>query len=293
MIERSDAVVIDNNHIYTHLETGSTLRSVSSVYREFIEPFDREGISWMMARKQLRQEISPDWTKGDPEPTDEAIEERKQLILAEWDKKRDNAGEHGTDTHSVAEDIQNGKEVDPKYRDLVDQFHSHYGHYHKCIPEMILHSLKWGVAGTADNPMARQRSDKSVIDIDDWKTNVEKGIVFDSTKFNDETKKLKHYNRFMLHPVDHLEDCNYIHYAIQLSIYGVLLLDMFPAHKIGRLTLTFIKVINDSAPVIKYELTTIPVPFLKLEAEAILDAYNTKYPFEKPKKKVVFDPDDF
>ncbi len=294
MIERVNDVVIDHiTHTYTHVETGSILRSVSSVYGEFIEPFDKENISWMMARKQLRNELVSGWVKGDIEPDENAIQERKQIILKQWDDKRDNAANYGTEIHFIAEDIQNGKEIDLKYHNLERLFKAEYGHYHKLLPEYLVHSMEYGVGGLIDNPMVRQRSSKSIIDIDDFKTNIAKGIVFDSTKLQ-ANGKLKHYNRFMLGPLSHLEDCNYNHYAMQQSIYGFLLEKMFPEHKIGKITLTFIKILDEDAPILEYELTRIPIPYLKLEAEAVLKAYNKKYPFEKTKiVKVNDDPDDF
>ena len=96
----------------------------------------------------------------------------------------------------------------------------------------------------------------------------------------------------MLDPVSHLEDCNQINYVIQLSIYAVLLLSMFPKHKIGKLTITFIKEKVLNSPKFGFEIKRIPVPFMKYEAIAILDAYNKKYPFEQ-QKEINLDPDDF
>ena len=297
MIERSKQVVIDSlTHTYTHLETGLNLRSVSKVYGEFIEPFDSERISWMVARKGLRLELDPMWSKGGPEPSEAAILERQSIILGEWDDKARNASEYGTEIHSICENIMNDVQVDDKHHQLKMLLNAEYAHYHKKFPELIVHSLKWGVAGTVDNPLIRQRSDKSVIDIDDFKTNIEKGIVFDSIKLL-ENHKLKHYNRFMLDPVEHLESCNYNHYAIQLSMYAVLIQDMFPTHKIGRLTLTFIKRSDNDNSRFTYEIERIPIPYLKHEAIAILNAYNKKYPFKRKVKvkkiEEAFDPDDF
>ena len=288
MIARTKDIVFEPiKHTYTHVETGLLLRSVSRVYREFIEPFDAEKISWFVAQKELRLEISPTWQKGDPQPSDQAILERQKIVKAQWEKKRDDAGGYGTTIHDICEKIMLGQEVDPVYGKLVVALNGLFGHYHKTFPEFIAYSMKWGVAGTPDLPLVRQRSDKSIIDIDDFKTNIEKGIVFDSTSLDKKSGKLKHYNRFMLDPVSHLEDCNYNNYALAESIYGVLLEDMFPTHKIGRISLTFVEEhilpgLND------YTITTIPMPYLKLEAIAILNAFNKKYPFKSEKKiKVV------
>lgn len=284
MIVRNNDIVFEPiKHTYTHVDTGLFLRSVSKVYREFIPEFEAEKISWFVAQKELRLEISPTWQKGDLQPSDKAILERQKVVLANWDKKRDNASGHGTNIHDICEMIMLGKDVDPVYGKLRIALEGLYGHYHKTFPEFIAYSMKWGVCGTPDLPLVRQRSDKSIIDIDDFKTNVEKGIVFDSTKLDKSSGKLKHYNRFMLDPVSHLEDCNYNHYALAESIYGVLLEDMFPTHKIGRISLTFIEE-HINPHLNEYTITTIPIPYLKLEAIAVLDSFNKKYPFKSAKK---------
>jgi hypothetical protein len=298
MISRTKEIVFEDvGHIYTHVETGSILRSVSAVYREFITPFDAQKISWFVAQKQLRLEISSTWQKGDPQPNDEAITARQVIILAEWDAKRDNAGSYGTAIHKVCEDIMNDTDVDKKYDNLKFQLQAEFGHYHKKLPEFIVYSLKYGVGGQIDNPLVRQRSDKSVIDIDDFKTNVEKGIVFDSTGEDKQTGKIKHYNQFMLSPIDYLEDCNYTHYCMQQSIYAYLVQLMFPTHKIGRITLTFIEEIETDDK-FTYKLTRIPIPYLKMEAHAVLEAYNKKHPFKLSEKnseipETEYDEDDY
>ena len=296
MIERTEEVSFqEKGHIYRIKETGQILRSVSSVYREFIPEFDSQNISWMVARKQLRNELVDGWTKGDPEPSEKAIKERQEVILKEWDEKRDNSSDYGNLIHSIAEDIANGKEVDKKYKDLETKLKIEFGAYYKTLPEFLVYSKKYGVGGLIDDPQVRQRSSKSVIDIDDFKTNFEKGIQFDTIKIDD-SGKLKHYNRFMLGPLSHLEDCNYNHYAMQQSIYAYLLEEMFPSHKIGKLSLTFIEVEDLEAEVWIFKLTKIPIPYMRYEAIECLEAFNRRHPFEnyiEKKEEQEYDIDDF
>ena len=44
----------------------------------------------------------------------------------------------------------------------------------------------------------------------------------------------------MLHPIDHLDDCNYMHYALQLSIYMYIINKHNPNLKPGKIVLEHI-----------------------------------------------------
>lgn len=81
---------------------GYDLPSVSKMLSSFEEEFDAPGISFYMARSEMRKAIG--WkTKGDTEPNDADIAIRQAEILAEWDAKRDEAAEHGNRIHNMFE----------------------------------------------------------------------------------------------------------------------------------------------------------------------------------------------
>ena len=92
-------------------------------------------------------------------------------------------------------------------------------------PEHIIFHEKIGVCGQSDLVFVAD----GYVDVSDYKTNKE--MVFNSYKPTFGTPKM------MLAPVDNLEDCNFYHYALQLSIYLKLILMKNPALKPGKLSL--------------------------------------------------------
>jgi hypothetical protein len=92
-------------------------------------------------------------------------------------------------------------------------------------PEHFVYLKSAGVCGQSD----RVEVIKDTIDIIDYKTNKEIKL----TSFvNWEGKSVK-----MSGPCSHLDDCNFNHYALQLSIYMYIILKHNPRYKPGKLML--------------------------------------------------------
>ncbi len=92
-------------------------------------------------------------------------------------------------------------------------------------PEHFVYLKSAGVCGQSD----RVEVIKDTVDIIDYKTNKEIKL----TSFvNWEGKSVK-----MSGPCSHLDDCNFNHYALQLSIYMYIILKHNPRHKPGKLML--------------------------------------------------------
>lgn len=75
--------------------------------------------------------------------------------------------------------------------------------------EQIVFNYECGIAGTIDL-LCQDKTDKNLYWILDWKTN----------------EKIEFHNRWGTHglrPIEHLEDCSGVHYALQLSLYEFLL----------------------------------------------------------------------
>jgi len=66
----------------------------------------------------------------------------------------------------------------------------------------------------------------------------------------------------MLPPFDHLEDCNYIHYSLQLSMYAFMS-QLTWGCRIGKLAILYID--ND------LKLNIYPIPYMRLEAKLLLE----------------------
>lgn len=248
IFNNDDTVIFNSDkHLYTKRITGEKLGSTTRVIQKVIPPFDRHGISLRMAKYKASIEgIS--------------VLQAQAAILAEWDGKLISATKRGNWIHDNLEEYQLTGEYDEKLSSAVEQLQPIFRNGYRYYTEARVYSLKYMIAGMSDLVVQRQKSRNSIFDFYDYKTNESKGIEFDS--INRKKNPIKHYNKFLLPPLDHLEDCNYNHYALQLSIYA-LMATLAWNLKIGKLAILYID--ND------LNLHQYPVPFMKREAIALLE----------------------
>jgi len=92
-------------------------------------------------------------------------------------------------------------------------------------PEHFVYLKSAGICGQSD----RVEVIKDTVHVIDYKTNKE----IKKEAFRD----WQGISKKMLSPLDHLEDCNFNHYALQLSTYMYMILKHNPQYKAGKLTL--------------------------------------------------------
>jgi len=209
MSKQTIVTLNEETHVYTD-NHGKTYISVSQLLGQFQKKFDREGISKMSAKKAG---VSQD------------------EILAQWDRKRDDAIDHGNRLHNALELYQKTTQILPENEDLVATIKSicnDYSSYYRAFPEEIIFSEEDLVAGKTDNRFQLTSSAKSIIDFGDYKTNLSNGIQY--------TNK---YGQYMTGPLSHLQDCNFNKYAIQISMYAHLYQKKYECN-IGSLHILFI-----------------------------------------------------
>lgn len=169
-------------HTYKDKE-GNILISCSQLLSKYKEPFDPDGS--ITAKYALKNGLT--------------VEE----VKAKWKQENIQSCDYGTSVHNELEYfIHTGEIRDSPYEHFVVQF-SKLSYGGKVFSERMLYSLEHMIAGTAD----LIEKGGNLVNIDDFKTN----------------KKLEKYSpwgKCMLHEVSHLEDCNFNHYQLQLSIYG-------------------------------------------------------------------------
>ena len=225
-------------------------QSMSRVLRTIQNPFDREGISKRVAKGQGISQAE---------------------VLKGWDRKRDNAADYGNFIHDGMENYFNGNRVDDKrIKELGKLFSSETKDYYRLSTEHILYDREFKIAGQTDLLLDRQKKPSSgdwIIDLMDYKTNLEKGIYFDSVVRK--KGKINHYKKFLLPPLDHLEECNYNIYALQLSGYARMLEKTYGA-KIGKLFIIWIRYVQEKD---MFDYTMIPVPYMKMEIDALFNSY--------------------
>ena len=187
-----EVIYFDDKYHKYYTDKRDSFTSCTSLIHNFFPKFDTETISKRYAAKHgLTQ----------------------KEVLASWDKARNDGCELGTGVHDFVENKLTGGMVVPAKSDKESAMRVHAAkaadwltwRYDLLEVEKIIYSNDYGVAGMADLIMR----DGDTIYILDWKTN----------------KELKYNNRFQsgLDPIGDLEDCNYVHYTLQLNIYRHLL----------------------------------------------------------------------
>lgn len=204
---------------------------------------------------------------------------KQQALLEEWDKTRDDACEYGSDIHSRMEDFVRYGLLDAELCDVQERLQRHTMQgYEQICPERTVW-MHWPIpggkkdeveyyAGQADKLLVRPR--RHVVDIDDYKTNRAHGIRRDSSYISKKGLYVPG-SKFLLHPVEHLEECEYNKYALQMSAYA-LMLEMTYGVRIGKLTLYYIY--HNENGIWDYE--AISMPYMKYEVIAIYNADCTK-----------------
>lgn len=205
----------------------------------------------------------------------------QQEILAEWDKTRDDSTDHGTYIHNALESFQNTAVIQPEWLRYIDPAGKEnnlepvirgicgsYNDYARVFSEECLFDEEYRIAGTADKVLMVTSHKASKFDLEDYKTNFSKGIY----TFNK-------YGNSLLHPLEHMEDCNFNTYALQLSFYAFML-ERMTGRRCRQLHITFIPGSNLN------EWRKIPVPYLKSDVINILNFYK-KSILEKANKSTV------
>ncbi len=130
-----------------------------------------------------------------------------QELVATWDKKAEN----GTVIHSEIEQYikENAQPTKPQSKKAAEWIKEKIGDEYKMMSEVIVYSKELGIAGTIDL-LLYDKTDKTY-KILDWKTNKKLSLSYFNKKMGTHSASSK------------LEDCNFIHYSLQLSLYRYLL----------------------------------------------------------------------
>jgi hypothetical protein len=214
---------------------GREYLSVSKFIGMFKKPFDTDRMSKLSAKKYGVSQAE---------------------ILRRWEKKKNMAIDHGNRIHDALERFDKTTTIKPENEDLrptILSISKMYSTYYRRVSEAVLYDTESLVAGTTDKIMQCTSHPKSVVDLDDYKTNLSKGIQFKSD-----------YNDYLLGPLAHLQECNYNTYALQLSIYAYLY-QKKSGKNIGMLNILFIP------PDDHLSFRRIPVPYMKAEVEAMFE----------------------
>lgn len=246
---------IQSTHKYLINEQPSANVSVTGLLSLYKEKFDQDKWSNITAKKRDL-------------PVD--------VILSEWKQNNLYATHRGTIVHNFIENYYNNKiiQYDKKtveadlsdtehnrlreeVKKLIEQFKSFYRDTPDIYPlkkEFVvgdIHDTK--ICGMID--MVAYNTKTNTFEIYDYKTNKE--INFKSR-----------FNKVLLDPLTHIEDCEFNTYSLQLNIYKYFIEKYTPV-KIDALKLVWFNVKNDNYQVI-------PLLDLQSEVRAILTDYTRK-----------------
>lgn len=214
--------------------------------------------------------------------TDDKVQEETNKILEEWEVKRTTSCIRGTAIHKKMEDGHlDGDTKELSMLKLGGSFKTDTSNKIKLgdrviYPELLLSRIsedgKLRLAGQADLIII----DGFDVYILDYKTNqkIDTKSYFDS--------KLKKSQK-LKYPLNSLDDCNFIHYSLQLSTYAWMLQKLDPRLNIKLLMLIHIDHDNN---VTEYECD-----YLKADVERML-AFHKKQveheEFKRSRKKIIF-----
>lgn len=236
--------------------------SVTKLIHALIEPFDRYETAKKCSIKKPGKYPNK-WCGF-------SVEE----ILSAWEGENNRSTELGHWYHSKREnelynsDLQVIKPIISNGKKVASDQRLQEGIY----PEHIVYLESSGVCGQVDKPEVI----KGILNINDYKTNKtiqKKGFA----NWEGITKK-------MLKPVQHLDDCTFNHYSLQLSLYAYMILRHNPLLTLGKLTIEHVtfetesmdkygypitKLSDNKEPIIK-DVTLIDVPYMLKEVQQIL-----------------------
>lgn len=176
---------------------------------------------------------------------------------AEWKEKGRAAADHGTRIHNALELFSNTGQILKENADLeeiVKSVSAEYNNYYKSYNEVCLYSEKYKVAGTTDKICAISNRKDCEVDLADFKTNIANGIQY-----------YNKYKKRLYAPFDYLQDCNYVKYSFQLSIYAHFFEEL-TGRRVRQLYIHFI------APDFKTH-QKIPVMYMKNDVQLLLETY--------------------
>lgn len=210
-------------HTYTD-EDSKVYKAVSKILDYFENPFDPDGyIAAAVAKRDKKT---------------------KEQVQAEWKANGREYMRKGTHLHNSIQNWIEKGEIDEYWLEEITNFRKlKFPGTIQC--EQIVFNKKFKIAGTAD---CLNRTDHG-LDIWDFKTG----------------KEMKFYTEYeskMLAPLEHLDQCKYNRYSLQLSLYAWMLEQA--GENISRLGIIWFKP--------DHKIRVIPTVYMKYEVEKMLSA---------------------
>ena len=242
--ENDDVFFNDEKHTYYDKNTLDKYVSVTTLIHSYTQEFDEEFWSSYKALEALLDlETFVVLKKGllaskkfNPKILsklkidEEEFYKKKQSIKDEYQRKRDESCERGTKIHAEFENSMYNKTTFDfsrfGYKDMVGEYTCKKNYYKLDLKKGVYPEFLISLKSRDDILKVAGQIDLLVIDgndvrIVDYKTNAE----INKTSYYDKVKKTHQMMKF---PLNNLQDCNFNHYQLQLSLYMYLLQQINP-----------------------------------------------------------------
>ena len=287
--ENSDCVYSDEEHVYINKKDNSRYISVTTLINKYSEEFDEDfwssykaleeimdGDTFSILKKALlaTKKFNPKILKKF-QIDEELFTQKKAEIIAQYNATRNEACEHGTTEHLRKELSFYGKhnfDFDRYgYKDLSGEYDCKKNYYELDLergvyPEFLIAVTSRDGILKVSGQIDCLIKNGNEITILDWKTNKE---IKKESFYNRSTKQ----HQMMKFPLNNIQDSNYWHYALQLSLYAYLLQTLHPEFVIKGLKLIHIDREQNET---EYE-----VPYLKDDVERMLKHYKRQLKIEQ------------
>lgn len=201
MAKQEDQIVYlkEPEHVYIHRETGVKYKSVTTIISLIEHEFQSEEVALAIENQ------------NDNDKQERYLGLTQSQILDYWQEINDEANEYGTHVHELIETyLLKNKWFFPKDefdKKVIKEFNKvDFELGRECYPERIMFSEEYKLAGTADLLVD---IDDEYFQLGDWKTN----RVFNY---------YSPYKQVLKPPFEHLQDCQYVVYTLQLSTYALM-----------------------------------------------------------------------
>lgn len=269
----------EDSHVYWNEHDNEKYISVTTLIERYAQPFDK---NFWSAYKALEQLIpSNSWGiekksllathKFDKEIlnvyniSESEFNKVQQNLIDEWDKTNKESCERGSKIHAKLEQsmYDMGANVTLKKFGVGGKFTCSKGHTALDIENGVY--PEYLISYTSEDKLLRLAGQIDLLVISgntfyilDWKTNKELKM---KSGFNTQTKS----STKMLYPLNNLDDCNFFHYNLQLSIYAWMVQKLRPDLNLKELILVH----WDHSG----KQTTYHLEYLKDEVEKMLKHY--------------------
>lgn len=230
----------EEGHIYQSIDPNENIQwtSVTSLIHKFKVPFDTDAVAERVSKSKKSK-----WYGIEPEKIKEIWkgENLRAVTLGSFYHNRretdllecETIQREGFDLPIIPPKVMDGIKYAPDQK-LISGIY----------PEHFIYLKSAGVCGQAD----RVEVVNGYINISDYKTNKE---IKQESYANWEGVKEK-----LLSPLEHVDDCNLQHYALQMSTYMYMMLKHNPKLKPGKMTLEHIIFEKDGDDEFGYPITS-------------------------------------